>query len=136
MQLPRISTDKGFTLIEILVSLGIFTFLASLGLFISMDFYRSYSFRSQSSSLVSTLERARSQAMANINAAPHEVKIATSSYMLDSQAFSLDGITPSGLNDIVFTQLSGESNASGSIRLTDGVHTATISLNYEGRISW
>jgi hypothetical protein len=128
--------------------MGIFTFLASLGLFISMDFYRSYSFRTQSASLVSTLKRARSQAMGNINGTPHGVKIATTSYTLFQgasygvdpsydQTFALDGgVTRAGLGEVVFTQLTGESNASGSIQLTEGIHTATISLNYEGRISW
>lgn len=142
--------QAGFTLIELLISMGIFTLLASLGLFVSMDFYRSYAFRSHSSLVVSALERARNHAQNNINGSPYGVHIASANVVIFQGAsyasrsteydepFPMDSsITVSGSPvDIVFTQLSGASTVSNSFTMTDDIHTATLFLNYEGRISW
>lgn len=148
MPSPRTSTIRGFTIVELLVAMGIFTLLASLGLFISMDFYRSYSFRSDTASLVSAIMRARSRSLDNINGSPHGIFIASSSYTIFQgtsyaardgsydETFALGGDTrTSGLTEAVFARLDGQTT-DGTLIVTDEIHTATISLNHEGRIDW
>ena len=68
---PR--NGNGFTLIEILITIGIFAVIATIGLIISLDFYRSYAFRSEESTIVSILQKARSQSMDNIDQVRHGV---------------------------------------------------------------
>src|SRR5437870_6082014 len=65
--------NRGMTLIEIMVAIAILGIILSLGLIISFDSYRGYSFRSESSVVVSILERARSRALNNFYQSPHGV---------------------------------------------------------------
>ncbi len=149
MQSPRTSTIKGFTLVELLVVMGIFTVLAGLGLFVSMGFYRSYSYSTQTGLLVSALQRSRSRSMNNINATLHGVHVDATTYTMfqgatyapadpnnEASVFA-SGVTSLTSADVIFTQLSG-SLTSGPLTMviTDGIHTSTISFNNEGRISW
>lgn len=145
----KISTTNGFTILELLIVMGIFTFIASIGLFISMDSYRDYAFRSQASMLVSALQKTRSRSLNNVHGAPHGLEITSSSYTLFQGAsyaartpsydetYAITNATASGsIGEVVFTQLTGESSVAGTVLVTADGHTATISLNYEGRISW
>lgn len=151
MALPRICIRKpGFTLIEVLVSITLLAVLAGFSLTVTLDSYRSYNFRSQQELLVSLLQRARAQAMANINQMPHGLHLdaASASYTLfqggsfayrdPSQDLIFTGNSVqslSGLSDIIFTQLSGTTTA-GSIILKDSFYQqAVINLNNEGQIN-
>ncbi len=58
--------NDGFTLVEILVVMGILAIIASLGLFFSMENYRSSSFRNERDLLVSALEHSRAQSVNNV----------------------------------------------------------------------
>lgn len=58
--------NQGFTLIEILVVLALFVFIAGFALFVSMDSYRGFSFRSERDTIISVLQKARNQAISNI----------------------------------------------------------------------
>ena len=139
-------SGAGFTLIEMLVSLGIFVMLMSLGLFLSMDFYRGYTFNYEQNLTVALLQAARSQSMSNINQARHGVHFDSNQYVIfqgsvydpssslnraipHSQAIEISG------PDIIFKQLSGNS-AGGSIEIRTGAKTVTISVNSQGRINW
>src|ERR1051325_11129769 len=139
--------DSGFTILEIAVTLAIFMFVASIGLFASMDFYRGYSFNTSVSTAISLLERARSRSMDNIGGASSGLHIVSTGYTLfrgtaygvpnhNYDEFTpLDkGITVSGLTDIIFSQLSGRPNATVTIILSNGVKSKTISINREGGI--
>ena len=143
--------QKGFTFIEIIVVLGIFAILASVGLFVSFDFYRSYAFRSERNIVISILQKARAQALNNINQEPHGVKFLSNSYVIfqgadyedllrdtsfDEAIDAANSVAHSGLDEVVFEQLSGDASASGEIILSDGVRTVGISINNEGRTSW
>lgn len=151
MALPRTCTRKGFTLIEIAIVIGIFVILASFGLFLSFDSYRSQNFRSEQNILLSLLQKARSQSMNNINQIPHSLHISTSprqytvyegtSWTTRNPALDLNfqmnsNITPGGLSDITFNQLTGAPNVIGDITLDGGAgHQAVISINGEGQIN-
>lgn len=159
MALSSISIHKvrqGFTLIEVIVVLGIFAILAALGLFLSMDFYRGYSFRSEQKILVSILEKARSQALSNINQARHGVYIEPGKYTifegnawagpnpsLDEEIKASSSVTISASPplplEVVFEQLSGDEVGLGgdkTITLMFGSQSLTITINNEGRINW
>jgi prepilin-type N-terminal cleavage/methylation domain-containing protein len=153
---------KGFTLVEILITIGLLVMIASLGLFISFDFYKGYSFRSERSTIVSVLQKARSQSMDNINEKRHGVHFQgnplkyvifecegctsySGSNSMDNPvdaAYSISVTNPSLPFDVVFDQLTGDcvsSNCSTnplSINISDSGKQYTISVNNQGRIDW
>jgi prepilin-type N-terminal cleavage/methylation domain-containing protein len=141
----QVKSRAGFTLIEIIVGLGILAIILSLGMFLTMDFYRDYNFRYQKNLAVSILQKARARSLANINQTPHGVHIGSSSlelfegddYMSASEVVSYPfagSVTITG-NDVVFDQVSG--NASDeSYTVSGNGHSGAITVNSEGRISW
>src|SRR5438105_2008049 len=72
----------GFTLIEIIIAIAILAIILTLGLFISFDFYKSYAFRSEKNIIVSVLQKARGQALNNINQARHGVSFQSGQYII------------------------------------------------------
>ena len=149
MKLLRIfrqgSQNRGFTLLEILIGLSILIFLIGLGLFLSMDFFRTYAFNYERNLVMSILQRARSRAMANIDQVSHgacydPIRKAyvlfndSSSCFTSAEIFSISkGITNSGFSGVVFNQLDGKT-VSSSITLTDQGQTSTITINNEGAV--
>jgi len=119
-----------------------------MGLFFDFTFYRGTSFGTDVDMFASVLQRARARAVNNINESAHGVYIDSNRYIIfqgDSYALrdtSLDqqisrnpGLNFSGASEIVFRQLSGDSNFEGDIIVSGFGKTATISLNYEGLIN-
>lgn len=147
--LPKI--NRGFTLIEVLIVMAILSILTTLGYFVAIDFYKSYAFNSERDIIVSILQKARSQSLSNINQSAHGVYFdnlnsryvifqgvtyAARNAALDENLAYAPGINHSGLVEISFFQLSGDSSASGSMNLSDGKRNTTISVNSEGQINW
>ena len=144
------SPRSGFTLIEILVVSAIITVLASLGLLMSFDVYRGFSFHSEVSTVASLLMRARSRSLANINQIPHGLHFDSAGYNLfegaifdpDNPANEFIASGPgveivSSAEDIVFEQLSGGSSEEEIvIREKESERFLTININEEGRINW
>lgn len=146
------SGKKGFTLIEILVSFGILIILAVMGLFLSMDFFRGYSFNYEENILIAALQKARSESMANINESAHGFyfdavnnqyvifqgnNYGTRNALLDetfpaAKIISVSGIPSEG---IVFEQLSGDC-LPADIIISGNSKSKTIQVNKEGTISW
>lgn len=145
----KISTLSGFTLIEVMVVLGLLALMAALGMFVSFDYYRSYQYRAELNTLGSMLQKARAQAQSNVNESPHGVEILANAYVIFQgpfyaarevsldESFTANGlVSHSGMSEVVFAQLTGEASASSTITLTDGTRTSLISINNEGRIDW
>jgi len=143
------NSSEGFTLIEILISLGIFGFITGLGLFVSLDFYKSYTLNSERILLVSLLVNARNYSITNINESRHGIYLKTDEYVIfqgDSYAsrnpiydesFKVNSlITNTGLTEILFDQLTGQPNVTGNIMLSNGVKSSIIFIQNEGRITW
>lgn len=140
---------KGFTIIEVIIAIAIITILGSIGLWVSMDAYRGYSYRSERNNFISALEKARIASMVNINEAKHGVHVDTiaKTYTIFqgniynaadplNQVITASGpVIFSGTTDVVFDQLSGMTTA-GTITISDGIRSTVISLNNEGQISW
>lgn len=146
---------RGFTLMEILVVVGLLAIIGGFGMFLSMETYRATIFKDDRSILISALYKARSQSVNNMcfgagctDGVSHGVHIENGAYTVfqgttytvgDTNNEVIQGspsVTVGGLTDVVFTKLSGETIA-GTITLTNGDgHTSTITLNSEGMISW
>lgn len=137
----------GFTLVELVVSLGILVFIFGLGSFVSMDVYRAHIFASEKTTLLTILQKARSQAQNHIGSVAHGVYIAPSAYILfsgssyDARDISKDisfpvspSIHESGLQEVVFVPLTAQVELPGDITLMDSVRSGTLSINEEGRI--
>lgn len=147
--------QKGFTLIELLVVIVIFSILATLGLFLSMDFYRTYSSNAEVGTLVSSLAKARAQSLANINEKEHGVHVQDNKYIVFARTagagfgsqISEDLEIPAGsgtsvtTTDIIFERLTGKArDGSGvcpcTINLSSQGKTKTVTINIEGGIDW
>jgi prepilin-type N-terminal cleavage/methylation domain-containing protein len=153
----KISIPKGFTLIEVLVVLGIFALVSGFSLVIGMESYQSDSLADDQATLVSALQKARSQAMSAVcigntctSGVPHGVHI-TAKQLVIFQGAAYDpnddsndyiplqdaALTTSGLSDVVFAEYSGDSNTPGNIVITDTAgHLATTSIGADGQILW
>ena len=157
--MSRSQTKKlnlGFTLIEILVVLGIITIVGSMSMIMGVDDYRRQLFRSDRDVLITALQHARSQAVSSIclgtgctGGKPHGVYIGPDSYVMfqgtsyatrdmdvdiviDADGSTLQG----GISEVVFEQLSGDALLNGDIMLTNGERTSVITVGSEGQIIW
>lgn len=143
----NVRSRKAFTLVEMLIALGMIAFIAAMGLWASMDVYRGYSYRSEVKTLVSTLQKARLASMINVNGAPHGVHIASNQYTIfqgvdyASRDTTFDTvITPSPSvtitsADVVFEQLSGDAS-NQTITISNGARSNDIVINDEGQINY
>lgn len=155
---------RGFSLIEILVVMAMFTMVAGLGLFVSMDAFRGYTFRSERDTVVSLLYKARSQAVSNMcfgagctGGRAHGVHfdsvnkryVIFQGYTYAGRDASVDDVTlfrnnassVAGLTDIIFSPLAATTTANPSavstVTITDqGGHASVITIGKEGRITW
>lgn len=142
--------SAGFTLIEVMIVIVITLFFAGIGLFLSADVYHSSLFRADAYIVVSALQRARSRAISNINENPHGVRVETTGYTIFQGAtFGTDVATHEFLPirsgytfnlplpiDVVFKQLSGETDFNGNINITNTAKTITVNINSEGGIDY
>lgn len=147
----------GFSLIELLVVIAIFAILASLALFFSIDFFKTYATNSEQTTLISALSKARSQSLANINRNQHGVRVLTNKYIVfettpgvafDARPQALkdldqpipvnSSVHPTATTDIVFDQLSGNATCTSgcTITMTGAGSTKTITINAQGAIVW
>jgi prepilin-type N-terminal cleavage/methylation domain-containing protein len=152
MALPRTFTPNGFTLIEFLVAMAIMAIIFSMGLFFSLDSYRGYSFRSERNLAITVLQKARSQAIANVDQQPHGVHVdaAGKQYIIfEGSAYAAgattninvpfvsSAVSHSSMNDVLFNQLDGSiTTVPAAWHFADATHSSDISENSEGQISW
>lgn len=156
MALHKTSDKNGFTLIETLTVISLFLIIAGFGITLShSDFIRT-NVQEEQSSIATLLTHARSQSMHNqcfgthcSQGKPHGIYVGTHSYTLfqGSTYAQRDGefdeitthkspITVTGLQEIVFDQLSGNTITVGEIQLhTEQGNVYRISVNAEGMIN-
>src|SRR5690349_17306387 len=148
--MPSIRPNSGFTVIELLVVIVLIAMIAGFGLFIGMDFYRAYAYRSERSVIISMLQKARSESMDNINQARHGVHFSSP---LKYIVFQCSSATPQcadysgadtaqdltvnpGFNstvagiplDVVFSQLDGQ-----CVTCAAGPQTVTVTANGQSK---
>jgi Tfp pilus assembly protein FimT len=149
MKLRKTSEDKGFTLVEIIIVVAVLMVIAGLGLIFGIDFYRNYIIDTERNTVLSVLQKARSRSQNNINQSAHGVCFQSNNYVVfqgDSYALrnpAYDQTIPknpvinaSGLSEVVFKQLNGDSQTVGNIILNNGRRSAIILINNEGKIDW
>ena len=148
-------SQLGFTVIEVLVVIGIFAILAALGLFFSMDFYKTYSYNSEQVNVASVLSKARARSLANVNESWHGVRITgnkltlfqgsnpVKSWANRNTAKDEDVPASSGLSisdqDVIFDQLSGNTGcppADCVITVSGLGQSKTIKVTSQGAIIW
>ncbi len=151
------SKEKGFTLIETVIVLGVITIAAGTLMFVDLTSYNASQFQSATNNLISVLQTARASSLNNVDQSAHGVAIFPSdhptSYVIfegpsyASRIIAKDEIIDSdysidfgniSLKEIVFDQLSGNVQQNGNINLVDRARKLNfkISINYEGGISW
>jgi prepilin-type N-terminal cleavage/methylation domain-containing protein len=148
---------QGFTLIEVLVVLGMFALVGGFSLVTGMEWYQRNSLADDQASLISALQKARNQSLSAIcigstctAGMSHGVHITAKQLVIfqgtvynpndDSNDYiplQDAALVPSGLNDVVFAEYSGDANMSGDIVMSDASgHVATTSIGADGQILW
>ncbi len=142
----------GFTLIEVLITLAVVAGIFAAGSFMDFSNLGRESLNTERATLISVFQKARNRAMNNIYASKHGVYIEENAYVIfrkfpyDNNENTNERIprnknitittAPSGISNIIFTQLSGEPIPTGDIILNDGVRTKTITIKSGGLIDW
>lgn len=146
----KYKTAAGFTLLEILIAIGIMITVGTIGFVSGLGQYQSYVLKAERITVVSLLQQARSRAMNNVGEVPHGLSIQNQDFVLfeggsyASRDQSADQLVPrsglitfSGISEAVFSRLSGDLvTSAGNFILSNGATEFTITLNNEGRISW
>lgn len=163
MESPKTSINKynrGFTVPEVMVAIGLLAVIGVLGLFVNMESLRSGSFSNDRDAAVSALRRARSLAVNNVcfgsactDGKSHGVHFdpenkqvvifqggSYNSSDLTNEVIPFDDksvyVDASSSLDVIFDRISGNA-ATTTIILKDGAgHISTIKTNSEGRIDW
>jgi len=137
--------QKGFSLIEILVVIGLITLIAAGGYMISIGGFQRYAFSAERDLVLNLLQKTRSRAMNNVLQSPHSLVISDTEYTLfsDDGDTDNDDIFPRNTSVVIspttieFEQLSGNVvMGAGVINIDQGVQSAQIEVNTNGRISW
>jgi len=148
----------GFTLIEVLIVLGMLAIFATMGLVFSFDSYRGYLFRSEYTTTVNLLAKARNRAINNFNESCHGVAILAGEYRIFRSATcdtdNIDSfesfprnnaLTLTGPEEIMFDQLTGnlawcegvvDEDDICSLTFGYGLKTKNVDINYYGGITW
>lgn len=145
--------------------IALISFLGGITLFAGLDSYQGYLFRSDRDLVITALQRARAQSVGNIcmgasctNGKPHGVAISPAGrpqtlVIFQTAVMNPDyahrdtsedafieinpGTTVSGLSEVVFSPLSGNSPTAGSITIaSSGGRISTITIGSAGQIFW
>jgi prepilin-type N-terminal cleavage/methylation domain-containing protein len=140
---------QGFSILELVVVIGILTILLGLGTLYSSDFYQRTIIESEKDQIVSLLWRARSRALNNVNQTDHGLLLGSSTYVvfqgtssaarntaLDENFPVSSGINLSGASSVVFRSPDALPAATGTISVSNGIKTYSITINGEGGIDW
>lgn len=145
------SNERGFSLIEMLLSVAIISLLVGL----SMPVYQSFQQRNDldltTQSVAEMLRRAQTYARGVKSDSPWGVRVSAGSAVLfkgtsyatrdtnfDEATTLSPALSVSGLSDIHFSKLTAIPSTTGSVTLTDNTinETRTITINAKGMVSY
>lgn len=141
---------RGLTMIELLIVLAVVILLVGGAVTAFSHSTNAKSLSSAADAVVFTLEQAKSEALAGKNGVAHGVHFATSSYTVfagstydtgDPEAvYTLpNGLSIStelsGSTDVTFARLTGDASETGTLTVSDGSNTKTISIGSAGDVS-
>lgn len=142
------SKDKGFTIMEVMISLGIFLILLGLTTPFVLQFYNRYQLDAERTTFIALLRQARAMSLTGENGATHGVYLASSQFTIfegvsyATRDTSIDqtfernsSVDITGPSETLFRYLTGTS-ASQSFNLTNGTKQGIIYVNKEGSIDW
>jgi prepilin-type N-terminal cleavage/methylation domain-containing protein len=144
---------RGFTLVELLVAVAILALFTTVSIKTFGTMYRTSALRTASLEIVNALRDARAKTLSAENDMVYGVRVGTSSvtrfigssytpghasntvYYYEGGASATGTLVRNGVN-IVFTRLTGEPSATGTIyiRSIDSEHTATVTVSRTGLI--
>lgn len=141
---------KGFTMIEILLSMAVLSIIVGIGSPIYQSFQNRNNLDITTTTIVQTMRRAQVLAQSVDGDTSWGVKIQSGSIVLFQgvnfetrdpefdEMFDLPtSITPSGLPEIIFTKFTGLPQITGSIVLTYNINeTRNITINEKGTINF
>lgn len=140
--------SNGFTLIEILIIVGLFALLIASSLIIGLDSVGRSTVHGERDLAVLMLTGARTRALANINEAPQGVYIDSSNITIFEGSSYAAGVnkrvTPrnAGISiapnpaEVVFDQITADVASDISIVFSNGSQSAQVDINTEGGIEW
>src|SRR3989344_1363949 len=135
--------QRGMTLIEILLVVGILGLILAFGMTVNFSAFTTGTLQGEESKIVSALERARSHAMANMNQTTYGVCYNVGNYVIfqgDTCPGTGSELISANTNiaehsgtvypTFVFDQLSGnEITSEDTIIIEDDIKTETITIN-------
>lgn len=140
--------ERGFTLLEMIMVLGLIALLSSPLFSLAVDFYNARQFDVHFQGLVQSLRRAQSKAIYGLES-PFGVYFSGQQYVLfkgpsytardpeyDEVFLLPEGAYLSGLQEIVFSRISGLPSDTGDIVLDLYQHSDSININPEGVIDY
>lgn len=144
------SYTKGFTLIEVLLSVSLVALIAGLAAPVLFSLPGRTDFDAAGMNVVNTIRRAELLARGGTLDTPWGVRIETSRVVLfsgpnfasrdqsrDEEIIFPNGVVAAGLNEVVFSKLRGEPSATGTILLTSPAgKLANISVNSKGLVQY
>jgi prepilin-type N-terminal cleavage/methylation domain-containing protein len=141
---------KGFTMIEVMLSVALLTAIAGIGSPIYQSFQNKNNLDVTTTTVVQTLRRAQVLAQSVEGDMPWGVKLQSGSLVLfkgdvfETRDTAFDevfdipaGVTPSGESEILFSKLTGIPQTTGSMVLSITANeTTTIYINEKGTITF
>ena len=140
---------KGFTIIELLVIIAIFLIFAGISQVAFLNFQNHSNLEIATYNLVEALRHAKSNAQQvkqdtkwGIYVVGNTVTVfsgnsyASRNTSLDNSINLTNGISSSGLQEVVFEKVSGTTTNVGNIILTLGSQSKTITINEKGTITY
>ncbi len=149
MKLPEgCNFKKGFTFIELIIVLAILGILIASSTTVAVRFYQTRALDIHLNGIVQVLRRAQLKAMSVENDSSFGVYINSDKYVLfkgDSystrdqsydETYNLpDNFKTSGLSEVVFSKIRGNTSDTGNIILTVTGKSKTLNINKVGRIN-
>lgn len=141
-------SQKGFTILELMLVVGMLIVIFSLGFPIAFDFYKNYQLRAEGDKFISLLETTRNSSMINLNQLPHGIYRDNDNFIIfEGNSFAARNqsqdqnfpraktISVAGPNEIIFNSLSGQADSSAFV-FNNGIKSFNIYVNQEGQINW
>ena len=133
---------RGFSLIEVLLVIVIIGLLGYLTLPLGIGFYQTLVLNSSADQLIQTLRQAQTDAQAAKFDSSFGVRLNEQAYTFFSSeqpsydlTYTLDqGLTLSGLTEVIFSKITGLPNLTGEIFLANKRESALIQINNQGTI--
>ena len=140
---------RGFSIVELIVVLGIFSIIFSISASVYSSFKAHSNLEMAANGTVEAVRFAESSAQSGKGDSKWGVKIFSNKVVVfsgDSYAGrdqSLDqvlnfsgGITASGLSEVVFEKLTGVTSMTGTINLTNNTESKNINVNEKGTVTY